>query len=100
MYRPFEKARLCTTPMMHEEAMLIAEAHRDTVPLTSMPAASENLLGSSRFEPLRVLGEGGSGIVYEVRLRSGADASAPTLALKVLRAELAPSERERKRFLA
>ena len=62
-----------------------------------MPAArlSENVLGSPRFEPLRVLGEGGSGIVYEVRDRSG-----ETFALKVLRAELAPSEKERRRFLA
>jgi len=62
-----------------------------------MPAArsSENVLGSPRFEPLRVLGEGGSGIVYEVRVHSG-----ETLALKVLRAELAPSEKERRRFLA
>ncbi len=62
-----------------------------------MPAArlSENVLGSQRFEPLRVLGEGGSGIVYEVRDRSG-----ETFALKVLRAELAPSEKERRRFLA
>jgi serine/threonine-protein kinase len=56
---------------------------------------SENVLGSSRFEPLRILGEGGSGIVYEVRDRAG-----QTFALKVLRAELAPSEKERRRFLA
>ncbi len=63
------------------------------------PAPSDNVLGSPRFEPLRVLGEGGSGIVYEVRLRSGLESARPTLALKVLRAELAPSERERRRFL-
>jgi serine/threonine-protein kinase len=48
---------------------------------------------------LRVLGEGGSGIVYEVRVRSGIETGRATLALKVLRAELAPSERERRRFL-
>ncbi len=64
-----------------------------------MPAVrlSQNVLGSPRFEPLRVLGEGGSGIVYEVRDRSVAG---ETFALKVLRAELAPSEKERRRFLA
>ena len=64
-------------------------------------ASSENLLGalgSPRFEPVRVVGEGGSGIVYEVRLRSGLDTKR-NVALKVLRAELAPSERERRRFL-
>lgn len=66
-----------------------------------MPAAlSDDVLGSPRFEPLRVLGEGGSGIVYEVRVRSGPKLDSQTLALKVLRAELAPSERERRRFLA
>lgn len=87
--------------MMHQDAMSNAEPRRDRVGLTSMPAAtSENHLGSPRFEPLRVLGEGGSGIVYEVRLRSGVEAGRSTLALKVLRAELAPSERERRRFLA
>jgi len=70
---------------------------RDRLGSSTMPAArlSENVLGSQRFEPLRVLGEGGSGIVYEVRDRSG-----ETFALKVLRAELAPSEKERRRFLA
>ena len=69
-----------------------------------MPAAlSHNVLGSHRFEPLRVLGEGGSGIVYEVRVRSASDPLANgsvTLAMKVLRDDLAPSERERRRFLA
>jgi serine/threonine-protein kinase len=79
--------------------MLIAARRRDRVELTMLAAKSENILGSPRFEALRVLGEGGSGIVYEVRLRSGIDAARPTLALKVLRAELAPSERERRRFL-
>lgn len=64
-----------------------------------LAATSEKVLGSPRFEPLRVLGEGGSGIVYEVRIRSGIDAGRQTVALKVLRAELAPSERERRRFL-
>lgn len=89
------------TEMMDEDAMLNAEPGRDRVAMTSMPAApSENALGSPRFEPLRVLGEGGSGIVYEVRIRSGLGGGASTLALKVLRAELAPSERERRRFLA
>ncbi len=63
-------------------------------------AVSTNVLGSPRFEPVRVLGEGGSGIVYEVRIRSGIPHTSPTLALKVLRTELAPSERERRRFLA
>ena len=84
--------------MTHEDGM-IAERGRGTVPL-SMPAApSENSLGSPRFEPLRVLGEGGSGIVYEVRVTSGMATEESTVALKVLRAELAPSERERRRFL-
>lgn len=81
--------------------MLNAEPRRDRVALTSMLAApSENAFSSPRFEPLRVLGEGGSGIVYEVRIRPGMGAGPSTLALKVLRAELAPSERERRRFLA
>jgi serine/threonine-protein kinase len=65
-------------------------------------APSENPLGSPRFQPVRVLGEGGSGIVYEVRVRArSVDGNAPghSLALKVLRADLAPSERERRRFL-
>src|SRR5262249_45378771 len=55
-------------------------------------------LGSPRFEALRVVGEGGSGIVYEARIRDP-EAKGRAVALKVLRAELAPSERERRRFL-
>lgn len=66
-------------------------------------ALPDNVLGSPRFEPLRVLGEGGGGIVYAVKIRSGVDVDekrpARAVALKVLRAELAPSERERRRFL-
>ena len=81
------------------EAMLIAARGRDRVPLAMLVARSENVLGSPRFEAVRVLGEGGSGIVYEVRIQSGVDEKRPTVALKVLRAEHAPSERERRRFL-
>ncbi|CAN5916315.1 hypothetical protein BH11MYX4_BH11MYX4_62340 [soil metagenome] len=86
--------------MMHLQAKPNARG-RDRIS-SSMPAArlSEDVLGSPQFEPLRVLGEGGSGIVYEVRVRSGLVARPETLALKVLRAELAPSEKERRRFLA
>ncbi len=86
--------------------MMLAEDVRDRVPLAMLAAPPDNVLGSPRFEPVRVLGEGGGGIVYEVRVLSGigVDAkalsgTAPTVALKVLRAELAPSERERRRFL-
>jgi serine/threonine-protein kinase len=65
-----------------------------------LAATSNDVLGSPRFEPIRIVGEGGSGVVYEVRVRSElGDAPGRSVALKVLRAELAPSERERRRFL-
>lgn len=51
-------------------------------------------LDTPHFEIRRVLGEGGSGIVYEARSAAG-----ERVALKVLRAELAPSQREVRRFL-
>lgn len=80
---------------------MIAAGGREGVSPAMLAAKSEDLLGSPRFEALRVLGEGGSGIVYEVRVHSGMgiEELRPTIALKVLRAELAPSERERRRFL-
>ncbi|MDF2696856.1 MAG: serine/threonine protein kinase [Labilithrix sp.] len=63
-------------------------------------AVPHDVLGSPRFEPLGVLGEGGSGIVYEVRVRSGVPVGdGGRIALKVLRTELGPSERELRRFL-
>ena len=67
---------------------------------SSRLAAAQKLpdLGSPRFELLNVLGEGGSGVVYEARVKS-ASGEGEIVALKVLRAELAPSERERRRFL-
>ena len=46
------------------------------------------------FEPLRVLGEGGTAIVYAAR-RNGIE-----LALKVLRADIQLTDAERRRFLA
>lgn len=56
--------------------------------------AADPHLDTPHFETLRVLGEGGSGIVYEARSVAG-----ERVALKVLRAELAPSQREVRRFL-
>ena len=79
--------------------VLIATCGKESTVALAMLAASENVLGSPRFEAVRILGEGGSGIVYEVRIHSGVEEKRPTVALKVLRAELAPSERERRRFL-
>jgi len=67
---------------------------------SSRLAAARRLpdLGSPRFEVTNILGEGGSGVVYEARVKT-ASGDDEIVALKVLRAELAPSERERRRFL-
>jgi serine/threonine protein kinase len=69
-----------------------------TLPARQMEPAS------SRFELLGILGEGGSGIVYEAVVHGaplGGDEAVPRrVALKVLRSELETSAREHKKFLA
>jgi serine/threonine-protein kinase len=69
---------------------------RNPPPFSLFDDAVVRALAGAQFSPVRVLGEGGSGIVYEVQRHF----ESTRIALKVLRTELAPSAQERKRFLA